>query len=162
MEWRIDLILKKRINTKLHKIIHIVMIGSAIILSTSTTLAYNPLPTFETSFTDSDEDFSLEIEYTPVDDVISYDMDDFDMDDFSQSDTVIVWDDGTMIPVKEDIPSPDKICAHNYAKGTVKNHESHSDGSCTIYYYSAQICQKCNCIKDSEFVNYLTCTQCIH
>jgi hypothetical protein len=157
MKWRIHLILKKRTNTKLHKIIHIVMIGSAIILSASTTLAYKPLETFEDHFAGTGKGSYIETEISLDGDDISYDI-----DDFSQSETLIIWDDGTTIPVKGDIPSPNINCAHDYVKGTVKNHESHRDGGCTVYCYSADICKKCNCNQDAVFVYSTDFPQCVH
>lgn len=53
-------------------------------------------------------------------------------------------------------------CNHNYVKSTLKKHVSNSSGGCTIYIYSAKVCQICSKIIESKLIDTVTYSKCVH
>ena len=67
--------------------------------------------------------------------------------DFSISDTVVVYDDGRQIPIKNEDNSLYVLCNHVMKDCYYHVHRSNSTGGCTVSVYNAQRCTKCGYIK---------------
>lgn len=82
--------------------------------------------------------------------------------DFSLSDTVIVWDDGTQLPVSDKSVIPRAFCFHTYKTGTMQEHVLNKSGGCTVTLYKVTSCGKCGYIKSKSQTSATTFNSCPH
>lgn len=82
--------------------------------------------------------------------------------DFSISDTVIVYEDGTQIPVTDENNSQYAICNHVMKNCYYQVHNPNSSGGCTVYVYYAQQCTKCGYLDVGSLYYTTTYTTCPH
>ncbi len=82
--------------------------------------------------------------------------------DFSVSDVVIVYEDGTQVPVTDTDDSLYAICNHVMEKCYLHAHNSNDSGGCVVRVYNAQQCKKCGYIKTGSLHSTHTYTVCPH
>lgn len=113
-------------------------------------LAYDPAPIFEAT---------PGLEPNPNAEIILGTLQDpYDLYGSNSGDT-FVDDDGNIYTISE---TNRAFCLHNYVATTIAEHELHSDGSCTVTYYSVKRCTKCGNMKDKTYSNKATFEKCIH
>lgn len=81
---------------------------------------------------------------------------------FSISDTVVVYNDGRQIPIKNEDNSLYVLCNHAMKDCYYHVHRSNSTGGCTVHVYNAQRCTKCGYIKVGSLYATYTYTVCPH
>ena len=121
--------------------------------SASTILAYEP-------FMSVDEDAIIVSDGGNLGSIIEEDIS-FDCD-FSISDTVIVYEDGTQIPVTDEDNSQYAICNHVMRNCYYQVHKPNSSGGCTVNIYHAQQCTRCGYLDVGSLSSTTTYTVCPH
>lgn len=151
MTRRINYLMKS--NKMMKKGIAVVVMLGTMLASVSTILAYEP-------FVSVDDDAIVAIDGGEIGSVLQ--EDDVHICDFSISDTVILCEDGTEIPVAEGDISGYALCNHVMEKCYFQVHTSNSSGGCTAKVYNAQRCKKCNFIDVGSLYATHTYTVCPH
>lgn len=82
--------------------------------------------------------------------------------DFSNSDTVVVFEDGRQVPVINESDSLYILCNHVMKDCYYHVHRSNSTGGCTVNVYNAQNCIRCGYIKTGSLYATYTYTVCPH
>ncbi|GFI61332.1 hypothetical protein IMSAG049_00489 [Clostridiales bacterium] len=85
--------------------------------------------------------------------------------DLQNTDTItyeIIYDDSisTFATGNDDIIEPNHL--HKYTSVTVKQHEKHSDGSCTTTYYDGDKCTVCGAVWRGDKISETTYVKCPH
>lgn len=118
----------------------------------------DPIDTFDFKVMSTENDSTLSpASVQPVnDDLFSL----FKNVDYSISDFVCIDENGTII---YGTAEPHLFeCNHNYVAAQATHHDKHSDGSCTITYYSAKRCLKCGRIVVGDEIAHTTYNKCPH
>lgn len=132
--------------------IAIAVAAMTVFVSASTILAYEPFMSVEDgTIEEVDGEFG-----NVFDEDVLYDC------DFSESDTVIVYENGTQIPVTDGDSSQYAICNHVMKNCYYHVHKSNSSGGCTVTVYNAQQCTKCGYLKLGSISSVTTYTVCPH
>lgn len=158
LQRRIMYIMKKK-NSKFSRLTTVVVSAIAIVASSLTVLAYEPLQstTGEAVIGTSEGDF---IEFMPnEEDEIFYKPDIYI--DFNGHESVFVSNTDVYTYSDFSDVSPRAICNHKFETGKLFKHISNGKGGCTVYEYTAERCTKCNYIKTKELIGthiYTTCT----
>jgi len=111
---------------------------------------YDPAPTVEATpgiEPDPDVEIVLGVLYEP-----------YDLYGPNTGDT-FVDDEGNTYTVSE---ANQAVCLHSYVTVTTAEHELHSDGNCTITYYSAQRCTECGNTKNKRYKSSGAFSKCPH
>lgn len=124
-----------------------------VFASSSTILAYEPFVSVDYSTMEVSDsgDFGEVLEEN-----------NFDVYDFSVSDLIVVYEDGTRIPITTEKESLYALCNHVMKDCYYQVHKSNSTGGCTINVYNAQRCTKCGYIKTGSLHSTHTYTVCTH
>lgn len=146
---RVEYIMKR--NRKTSKLGVTAAILASVLLSSSTVLAYAPMQTTESK--NSKIVSSESLNFT-VDHPKSL---------FSDSDTYFKYEDGTRIPIDENVIGTRAIiCIHNFKTGYVERHTPQDNGGCMVRTYTGKICMKCNHIVLEDLISTTTYVKCPH
>lgn len=153
---RIDFFMKKTSLSKGKKMFMAIATACAVMMSMGTVLAYTPVQTYERSFEFENDDSYIMTDAMNIQDEIEY------VDDFSLSDMIIEFADGSIIPVGATGNSERLFCIHAFTDGYVKTHTGNGNGGCTVVYYTADVCKKCNYAKNIVWYSTTTYATCPH
>lgn len=133
IEWRMVIIMKKKTKRKLVSSVLAVMVS--IICSTTTILAYEPLQVSSGTenvvseaegFMEFYKNENIEDKVTTVEDIF-------------------ISENGEKSYILESEDSGERaLCIHDFEWGQLGSHVSNSSGGCTMYFYEAKKCVKCN------------------
>ena len=151
---RINYMMKKRKNGWMRKGIIAMVSALTIAASAGTVLAYEPMQwsdsTIESSIYYDNPEYA---DFEFVDEV-------FDAD-FSKSDLVFVANDGTEIPIINEV-SERVLCKHNMVDGYLKNHISNGSGGCSVKVYTCQRCTRCGYLANAKYYATHSYAKCPH
>ena len=151
---RINYMMKKRKNGWMRKGIIAMVSALTIAASAGTVLAYEPMQwsdsTIESSIYYDNPEYA---DFEFVDEV-------FDAD-FSKSDLVFVANDGTEIPIINEV-SERVLCRHNMVDGYLKNHISNGSGGCSVKVYTCQRCTRCGYLANAKYYATHSYAKCPH
>lgn len=167
LQERIEMIMRER--KKLSKVFAVLLTGVMLWAVSLTALAYEPVDVWETSedgaeYLMGENDGcakGVEVFFLSEEEAAQSDL-------FAIPQYPVLYErqwvdqDGNVYPLEDSEVGTYVICFfHDYEEGTLVQHVAHTDGSCTVYYYSARRCAKCGKIVDQELemtVNYPNCT----
>ena len=151
---RINYMMKKRKNGWMRKGIIAMVSALTIAASAGTVLAYEPMQwsdsTIESSIYYDNPEYA---DFEFVDEA-------FDAD-FSKSDLVFVANDGTEIPIINEV-SERVLCKHNMVDGYLKNHISNGSGGCSVKVYTCQRCTRCGYLANAKYYATHSYAKCPH
>lgn len=148
IEWRMIIIMKKKTKRKLVSSVLAVMIS--IICSTTTILAYDPMWTSSgtKNILGADEEFMQ-----------FYNNESIETNSWIGD--VFISEDGEESPILESSDSEERaLCIHDFEWGQLGHHIPNSSGGCTMYFYEAKRCVKCDYLVVYDLIytiNYVTC-----
>ena len=154
---RINYMMKEKRKGMLQRGIMVAVSALTVVASAGTVLAYEPLPSSDSSFSeiifDDEPDFS---EY----DMIAVWVDSID---FSKGDKAFIYPDGNHLIIQDD-DNVDTyaLCTHSMVNGYFSNHMSNSSGGCTVKTYTCQRCEKCGYLANAKYHSTTTYAKCPH
>lgn len=158
---RLIYIMNKQKISKINRVITAVVSLFAIVASSITVLAYEPLQS-------SNDEAITYLNENSFMDFVPYEenaeaLDDVTDIDFSERDNVFISNSGQTIPLYlETGCNTQAICNHKFIDGTLYKHVGNNSGGCTIYVYTAQVCSKCNYLKAQTLIRTTTYVKCTH
>ena len=144
-------ILEMKTEKKKRRLLPVLLAMVMVVTEAVAAFAYDPAPTFEATpglEPDPDAEVVLGILYEP-----------YDLYGSNTGDT-FVDDEGNTYTISSKVSRAS--CSHNYVATTIAEHELHSDGSCTVTYYSVQRCTKCGDTKNKTFITSGSFGKCPH
>ena len=154
---RINYMMKEKRKGMLQRGIMVAVSALTVVASAGTVLAYEPLPSSDSSFSeiifDDEPDFS---EY----DMIAVWVDSID---FSKGDKAFIYPDGNHLIIQDD-DNVDTyaLCTHSMVNGYFSNHMRNSSGGCTVKTYTCQRCEKCGYLANAKYHSTTTYAKCPH
>lgn len=154
---RINYMMKEKRKGMLQRGIMVAVSALTVVASAGTVLAYEPLPSSDSSFSeiifDDEPDFS---EY----DMIAVWVDSID---FSKGDKAFIYPDGNHLIIQDD-DNVDTyaLCTHSMVNGYFSNHMSNNSGGCTVKTYTCQRCEKCGYLANAKYHSTTTYAKCPH
>lgn len=76
-------------------------------------------------------------------------------------DTQFIDEEGNVYEVTEDVLAA-SVCVHEYINGELQKHVKNNEGGCSISFYEAMCCKKCNNIKSEKYIYDINYAVCIH
>ena len=154
---RINYMMKEKRKGMLQRGIMVAVSALTVVASAGTVLAYEPLPSSDSSFSeiifDDEPDFS---EY----DMIAVWVDSID---FSKGDKAFIYPDGNHLIIQDDDNIDTyALCTHSMVNGYFSNHMSNSSGGCNVKTYTCQRCEKCGYLANAKYHSTTTYAKCPH
>ena len=161
----------KREKKYFGKAVSLLMIGTAVFLSSFTAFAYDDVKVWrDNDIEDTERFFKADVAFVPdgedgveigfyrdTQEYINMDII-YDMQFIDEEGNIFEIEDHA----RDDALSTNAVCSHQYVSGTVTEHVRDGAGGCTVTHYSAQRCSKCGVIVKGAKINTIIYETCPH